>query len=39
MVVATLLAVLLAFLVYRWVSASQPAEKGGALDEIAALEV
>ncbi len=39
MVLATLVAVLLAFLVYRWVSASQPAVKGGALNEIASLEV
>jgi spermidine/putrescine transport system permease protein len=39
MVLATLLAVLLAFLVYRWVSASQPGVKGGALNEIASLEV
>lgn len=39
MVVVTLIAVSLAYLVYRWASRSQPATSGGALNEIAALEV
>jgi spermidine/putrescine transport system permease protein len=39
MVLATLLAVGLAFLVYRWASKSQPATQGSALNELAALEV
>jgi spermidine/putrescine transport system permease protein len=39
MVVATLLSVGLAYLVYRWSSRWQPATSGGALNEIAALEV
>jgi spermidine/putrescine transport system permease protein len=39
MVVVTLLSVTLAYLVYRWSSRSRPATSGGALNEIAALEV
>jgi spermidine/putrescine transport system permease protein len=39
MVVATLFAVSLAYLVYRWAAKSQPAATGNALNEIAALEV
>jgi spermidine/putrescine transport system permease protein len=38
MVVATLAAVGLAFLVYRWALRSQPGQQGSALKEIAALE-
>jgi spermidine/putrescine transport system permease protein len=39
MVVATLLSVGLAYFVYRWAARSQPKAPGGALNEIAALEV
>ena len=39
MVIVTLLAVGLAYFVYRWASRSQPATTGNALNEIAALEV
>jgi spermidine/putrescine transport system permease protein len=39
MVVATLVAVTLAYLIYRWTARSQPAASGGALKEIAALDV
>jgi spermidine/putrescine transport system permease protein len=39
MVVATLLSVTLAYLVYRWSARTQPATSGRALNEIAALEV
>jgi spermidine/putrescine transport system permease protein len=39
MVVVTLLSVTLAYLVYRWSARSRPATPGGALNEIAALEV
>jgi spermidine/putrescine transport system permease protein len=39
MVVATLLAVGLAYLVYRWASRAQPAAAGSALNEIAALDM
>jgi len=39
MVVLTLLAVGLAYFVYRWSARSQPATQGNALNEIAALEV
>ena len=38
MVVATLLSLGLAYVVYRWLARSQPAVSGGALNEIAALE-
>jgi hypothetical protein len=39
MVVVTLLAVGLAFLVYRWAARAQPGTSGRPLNEIAALEV
>jgi spermidine/putrescine transport system permease protein len=39
MVVATLLSVALAYVVYRWSARTQPATSGSALNEIAALEV
>jgi spermidine/putrescine transport system permease protein len=39
MVVATLLSVGLAYVVYRWSARSQPTTPGGALNELAALEV
>jgi ABC-type spermidine/putrescine transport system, permease component II len=39
MVVVTLLAVGLAFFVYRWAARSQPGTSGRALNEITALEV
>ena len=39
MVVVTLLAVGLAYFVYRWSARSQPVKSGSALKEIAALEV
>jgi spermidine/putrescine transport system permease protein len=39
MVIVTLLAVGLAYFVYRWAARSQPAASGSALNEIAALEV
>jgi spermidine/putrescine transport system permease protein len=39
MVIATLLSVTLAFLVYRWAARSQPAVAGSALNDIAALDM
>lgn len=39
MVVVTLVSVVMAYLVYRWSSRSQPAASGSALNEIAALDV
>jgi spermidine/putrescine transport system permease protein len=39
MVFTTLLAVGLAYLVYRWASRAQPATSGSALNEIAALDM